>query len=82
MSQQQFQQIVAAIVPSWRERQHKVLALCVRALVIRRPLYPLGAGSRLARLPRIPLRSPPLPSPHRDTTSLRAQPCKGLLTPC
>ena len=36
MSQQQFQQFVAAIVPSWRKTQRKVLALCVRALVIRR----------------------------------------------
>jgi hypothetical protein len=36
MSQQQFQQFVAAIVPSWRRSQHKVLALCVRALLIRR----------------------------------------------
>src|SRR3989304_6376959 len=36
MSQQQFQQFVAAIVPSWRRSQHKVLALCGRALVIRR----------------------------------------------
>lgn len=36
MSQQQFRQFVAAIVPSWRRSQHKVLALCVRALVIRR----------------------------------------------
>ncbi len=36
MSQQQFQQFVSAIVPSWRRSQHKVLALCVRALVIRR----------------------------------------------
>lgn len=36
MSQQQFQQFVAAIVPSWRRSQQKVLGLCVRALVIRR----------------------------------------------
>jgi hypothetical protein len=36
MSQQQFQQFVTAIVPSWRRSQLKVLALCVRALVIRR----------------------------------------------
>jgi hypothetical protein len=35
MSQQQFQQFVGAIVPSWRKSQQKVLALCVRALVIR-----------------------------------------------
>lgn len=36
MLQQEFQQFVAAIVPSWRKSQLKVLALCVRALVIRR----------------------------------------------
>jgi hypothetical protein len=36
MSQQQFQQFVTAIVPSWRKSQRKVLGLCVRALVVRR----------------------------------------------
>jgi hypothetical protein len=45
MSQQQFQQLVAAVVPSWRRSQHKVLALCVRALVIRRRC-PLSALAR------------------------------------
>jgi hypothetical protein len=36
MSQQRFQQFVTGIVGSWRRSQLKVLALCVRALVIRR----------------------------------------------
>lgn len=36
MSQQQFLSFVTALVPSWRKSQRKVLALCVRALVIRR----------------------------------------------
>jgi hypothetical protein len=36
MSELQFQQFVTVLVPSWRKSQRKVLALCVRALVIRR----------------------------------------------
>ena len=36
MSQQRFQQFVTAVVPSWRKSQLKVLALCVRAIVLRR----------------------------------------------
>jgi hypothetical protein len=36
MSQQQFQNFVTAVVPSWRKSQLTVLALCVRAMVLRR----------------------------------------------
>ena len=36
MSQQQFSQFVAQLVPSWRASQRKVLALCVAAMVVRR----------------------------------------------
>lgn len=36
MSQQQFLQFVTEMVPTWRRSQLKVLALCVRALVVRR----------------------------------------------
>jgi len=36
VSEQQFQDFVAAVVPSWRKSQLKVLALCVRAMVLRR----------------------------------------------
>ncbi len=34
MSKQQFQDFVAGLVPSWRLSQRKVLALCIRALVL------------------------------------------------
>lgn len=35
MSQQRFLQFVTDVIPSWRRSQRKVLALCVRALVLR-----------------------------------------------
>ncbi len=35
MSQQRFLQFVTDVIPSWRKSQRKVLALCVRAMVLR-----------------------------------------------